>query len=208
MQAACPKAISSPPGARFRTAVLVLAAACLGAAAQAQQIDTVEVSGFQGKAQEQTEWCWAASIQSIFLTRGLDVDQTDIVKTAYHGLVNAPAPGFQGTLQILNGLAMSVDGSTWVVKAGAGPTFPNPLWLLEKFQNNEPVMIWFRDPNENHSIVLNGGTYTVDPLGRFQTWITLQAYDPWYDRDVTIPAGNIPKYVYGTFDIQLTEVSP
>jgi len=168
--------------------------------------NTVKVNGFNAFPQEMSNWCWAASIQSIFLTSGLTVTQSRIVTAAYGSPVNRTAPGFDGTLKILNGLSISEDGSSWEVSASAINGFPSPNWLLNKLKNNEPVMIWFNDEYENHSIVVNGGRYYLDNNGGVN-WQEIFAYDPWYNKVMTIDASNIPRYVYGTFDIKLRTVS-
>lgn len=166
------------------------------------QTQTVRVSGFQGLPQQMSNWCWAASIQSIFLTRGLDVSQARIVTAAYGSPQNTTAPGFNGTLNILNGLSVSADGSFWQIRASAGNSFPDADWLLRKLEHDEPVMVWFRDPNTNHSIIVNGGRYNRNNAGNVQ-WQQIYAYDPWLNQTMTIDASNIPRFVYGTFDIQL-----
>ena len=168
--------------------------------------DTVRVSGFKALPQEMSNWCWAASIQSIFLTTGLQVSQSRLVAAAYGAPVNRTAPGFDGTLNILNGLSVSADGSTWEVRASAGNSFPNANWLLNKLQNDEPVMIWYKDPNSNHSIIVNGGKYYRDNFDNVN-WQQIFAYDPWFNRNMTIDASNIPRYVYGTYDVELRKVS-
>lgn len=169
--------------------------------------DTVRVDGFKARPQVKSNWCWAASIQSIFLTSGLDISQHRLVTAAYGSAVNNTAPGFKGTLKILNGLSVSADGSTWEVRASAGNSFPNANWLLEKLQNDEPVMIWYKDQTSNHSIIVNGGRYYRDNIGNVN-WQQISAYDPWVNRNMTIDASNIPRYVYGTFDVELRKVSP
>lgn len=187
----------------MKTKLLFLVVAALCSFCRAQHVESLDIDGFNGRPQQGHNWCWAASIQAIFLTKGLEVDQASIVTAAYGGIVDFPAPGFQRTLQILNGLAVSIDGSRWKVRAAAGPTFPNAIWAFRKLRKNEPIMIWFRDEVENHSIVINGGDYLADDDDRFISWVVLRAYDPWFDRDMTIQAENIPRYVYGTFDIVL-----
>jgi hypothetical protein len=175
------------------------------AALRAQQTEDVEVSGFDGRQQEESNWCWAASIQSIFRTKGLDVEQSDLVTAAYGDVVNATAPGFDGTLRLLNRIVVDIDGTEWEIHARAGASYPDGAWLLRRFENDEPVMVWYRDEFSNHSIVLHGGTYHVNGAGRFLGWQTVTAYDPYLDRDMTINAPNIPRYVYGTFEISLSE---
>ena len=185
---------------------LVIVIVCLlPVALAAQSLDEVEVSGFDGRAQEESNWCWAASIQSLFLSKGIDVEQSAIVASAYGRPVNATAPGFDGTLSLLNRVVVDVDGTQWQVRARAGATFPNAYWLLKRFQDDEPVMIWYRDEYANHSIVLHGGTYYVMPNGSFGGWATVTAYDPLLDRDMSIDARNIPRYVYGTFEVSIRE---
>jgi hypothetical protein len=171
----------------------------------AQSVEEIEVSGFEAEAQEQSNWCWAASIQSLFLTKGLVVDQTSIVTAAYGRPINATAPGFDGTLRLLNSVVVDVDGDAWYVRARAAANFPNAEWLLARFENDEPVMVWFRDPYANHSIVLHGGTYYTDRRGSFAGWQSLTAYDPLLGHDMTIDAPNIPRFVYGTFEVAIRQ---
>jgi len=164
--------------------------------------DTISVTGFRALPQEKSNWCWAASVQSIFLTKGLEVAQSKIVTAAYGSPVNRTAPGFYGTLNVLNGLAVSTDGSTWKVNASAVNRFPDAKWLYNELQNNKPVMIWYQDNTSNHSIIINGGKYTKDGYGNIY-WQQISAYDPWLKRNMKIDAANIPKYVYGSFVIEL-----
>lgn len=164
--------------------------------------DTIRVAGFRALPQEQSNWCWAASIQSIFLTKGLEVTQSEIVTAAYGSPVNRTAPGFDGTLNVLNGLVVSADGSMWEVSASAGNTYPNANWLYSELQDNKPVMIWYQDNTSNHSIIINGGKYTRNGNGDIY-WQQISAYDPWLRRNMRIDAANIPRYVYGSFVIEL-----
>ncbi len=164
--------------------------------------DAVRVSGFQAYPQEKSNWCWAASIQSIFLTHGLQVSQSQIVTAAYGSPVNTTAPGFSRTLNILNGLCVSVDGSIWRVTASARNTYPSANWLYQKLNIDEPVMVWFKDSNTNHSIIINGGRYFRDMGGNIQ-WIDVYAFDPLFNKNMTINASNIPMYVYGSFNIEV-----
>ena len=163
----------------------------------------MEVSDFKGLPQEQSNWCWAASIQSLFLTKGLELDQATIVTAAYGRRANNTAPGFDGTLRLLNAVVVDIKGEKWQVQASAGSTYPEARWLLRQFQNNQPVMIWYRDEYTNHSIVLNGGDYYTTQDGSFAGWRSLTAYDPYTDRIMIIDGTNIPRYVYGTFWVSI-----
>jgi hypothetical protein len=102
-------------------------------------------------------------------------------------------------------VVVDIDGSEWQVHARAGGSYPDAGWLLQRFRNDEPVMIWYRDPYANHSIVLHGGSYYVNAAGSFAGWQSLVAYDPLLDTDMTIDASNIPRYVYGTFEVSIRE---
>lgn len=184
------------------TAVLIIIPASV---LRAQQTEDIEVAGFEGRQQEASNWCWAASIQALFLTQGLAVEQAAIVQAAYGRVVNATAPGFEGTLRLLNGKVVDVDGDLWEVHARAGGSYPDAGWLLRRFGNDEPVMVWYRDEYTNHSIVLHGGTYYVNQAGSFLGWQSVTGYDPYLDRDMTIDARNIPRYVYGTFEVSLRQ---
>ena len=114
--------------------------------------------------------------------------------------MNVTAPAFEGTLNLLNRSVVDKNGVSWFIHAFAAPTYPNAYWLFNKLNNNQPVMVWFRDQYQNHAIVLKGGRYKADSVQRFFEWESITAYDPYLDKDVIIDAYNIPAFVYGTFD--------
>lgn len=188
-----------------RTFLIVLACA-IAIAANAQDTRTVTVTGFTGHPQLKNEWCWAACIQSMLEARGITIGQSAIVEAAYGRDVNQPAPGFEGTVELLNRLTLNVGGEVWKVSAYARPRHPDPKWLFEELSNNDPVMIWFRAKDLDHAIVLTGGVSLVDRLGKFVGWRSLTAYDPLLNRIMPIPGINIPRYVYGTFTIRVTKL--
>ncbi|MBV8516074.1 MAG: hypothetical protein JO197_01610 [Acidobacteria bacterium] len=190
---------------RWTVLAALFLASFFGSALVAQEVESIEVSGFEGHQQEASNWCWAASIQSLFASKGLDVDQSAIVAAAYGQVVNATAPGFEGTLRLLHTVVVDIDGTEWEVHARAGASYPDARWLLQRFRNDEPVMIWFHDEYANHSIVIHGGTYYVNAAGSFMGWQSIVAYDPLLDTDMTIDARNIPRYVYGTFEVSIRE---
>lgn len=167
--------------------------------------EIVQVKNFIANPQEMSNWCWAASIQAVFLTKGLSASQTQIVTSAFGAPVNKTAPGFMGTLKILNGLAVSSDGSLWKISAKAINTYPNANWLHSELENNRPVMIWYKDEYSNHAIVINGGQYYTDQYGGVN-WQLLSAFDPFTNQNITIDGANIPKYVYGAFEIKLKKL--
>lgn len=188
---------------------LLILLLCAGAGQlAAQDVLTVSVNGFAGRPQLRNAWCWAACIQSLLLTKGVDIGQEAIVEAAYGKDVDRPAPGFEGTVDLINGLHLKSGGVEWRVHAEARPRHPDPRWLLTELSNNEPVMIWFRVPRLDHAIVLTGGKYYTDRLGKFLGWQSLSGFDPMFNRVLPIPAANIPRYVYGTFSITLTRLSP
>lgn len=61
-------------------------------------VASVNFNQFQESAydpQNQSQWCWAASISMVFAYAGYHVDQARIVKEAYGQIVNLPAHGWQ-----------------------------------------------------------------------------------------------------------------
>lgn len=164
--------------------------------------DVVFVKGFQGKQQEKSNWCWAASIQAVLMTDGLNVSQRSIVRSAYGSEANLTAPGFEGTLKLLNGLAVGDGGDSRIVRASAFPSYPDSNWLLGKLKNGEPVIVWYRDESSNHSIIINGGDYYLGPGGAY--WEKIFAFDPYFNKNMVIVGSNIPRYVYGSFDVKIS----
>ena len=189
---------------RFRFFCLVVALQILGAcASEAQAVRTIAIHKLVRRPQEMSNWCWAACLQSLFLTTGVAVDQSDIVKAAYGEVANRRAPEMNDLVTLLNNLTVDIRGEQWKVRAYARPRYPNGRWLFDELKNGEAIMVWFRDPGQNHAIILDGGTYYVNRQGDFVRWRELRGYDPFYNKDMPIPAGSIPRFVYGTFYVKI-----
>ncbi len=171
--------------------------------AEAQGMKTVTVPGFVRKPQEMSNWCWAACLQSLFLSSGVPIDQSDIVKAAYGEATNLAAPGIESIVTLLNNVIVDVKGERWKVRAYARHTYPNGRWLFDELNMGDAVMVWFRDPVLNHAIVLDGGTYYTNRRGEFVKWRNLRGFDPLYNKDLPIPAGSIPRFVYSTFYVKI-----
>src|SRR4051794_26288549 len=66
------------------------------------QVDFTRFAQTAFQTQQQTQWCWAASIAMVFSYYGHPVSQSRIVSEAYGGIVNVPALTGSVMAQALN----------------------------------------------------------------------------------------------------------
>lgn len=121
--------------------------------------------------QHMNQWCWAASIETIFRYYGYIVPQELIVQQTWGAIVNLPGQ----PNQIMNDL-----NKVWVDKRGrrfkvSGNIFSaNHMTAAEDLSKNRPLIIG----TLGHAMVLTSLTYVRDANGRGNvTAATVR--DPW-----------------------------
>src|SRR5215831_6762862 len=112
-------------------------------------ISQVSFSQFAQQAyqpQQQTEWCWAASISMMFAYYGYQVAQPAIVTEAYGTIANVPAPGVV-MAQALNRTWKDGTGNVFTAKlsglydAQAGLDTLDNMQLINELDQNRPFVI-------------------------------------------------------------------
>ncbi|MDP1586450.1 MAG: papain-like cysteine protease family protein, partial [Prosthecobacter sp.] len=85
--------------------------------------------------QEQSQWCWAASIQMIFAHHGFKVPQQEIVKDGYGLVTNKPAPSGEAMTRALSRPWIDQDDKPFLGRALASDA------LASRFQvSNQKVI--------------------------------------------------------------------
>ncbi|MEZ4887671.1 MAG: papain-like cysteine protease family protein [Chitinophagales bacterium] len=140
-----------------------------------------EKLNYIASAQENSQWCWAASIQMIFNYYGVDITQSQIVSRTYGtdywgNLPDWPA-SFQTIHANLNNWSIDNNGQYYEVSAEMGMGTPTPAFLVEELSNNRPVIIGYNTGQGGHAVIVTAISYYPTAYGpQVQTIIVR---DPW-----------------------------
>jgi hypothetical protein len=97
---------------------------------------------FYAAAQQQNEWCWAASIQMILNYYGIPATQQEIVTRTYG--IPVDQPGSDAAINAaLNGWGRAVEGQIRTIHSASGQGLPSPGVLLNELNQQHPILIAF-----------------------------------------------------------------
>jgi len=132
---------------------------------------------FYAAAQQQNEWCWAASIQMILNYYGIPATQQEIVTRTYG--IPVDQPGSDSAINAaLNGWGRTVGGQIRTIHSASGPGLPTPAVLLNELNQQHPILVAFATgPNSGHAVVVTAASYVPTPNGPQIT--SLVTRDPW-----------------------------
>ncbi len=132
---------------------------------------------FYAAAQQQNEWCWAASIQMILNYYGIPATQQEIVTRTYG--IPVDQPGSDAAINgALNGWGRTVEGQIRTIHSANGQGLPTPDALLNELNQQHPILIAFATgPSSGHAVVVTAASYIPTPNG--PQIISLVIRDPW-----------------------------
>jgi len=147
---------------------------------------------YDAAAQENVQWCWAASIQMVLNYYGLKVNQEMVVEKSYPRDEKGELPNWPATYDLitnnLNNWVIPYNGSLHHVRAEMGEGAPSPAALLEELSNGRPVILAFETGNHStHAIVVTGCYFKESDKGPLVR--NILARDPWPDRHNIISVG-------------------
>jgi len=139
---------------------------------------------YDAAAQENVQWCWAASIQMVLNYYGLAVKQDQVVEKSYPRDDDGKLPNWPATYELitnnLNNWVIPYNGSLHHVRAEMGEGAPSPAALIEELSNGRPVILAFETSHHStHAIVVTGCKYLSSNLGPLVR--NILARDPWPD---------------------------
>jgi hypothetical protein len=118
-----------------------------------------------------TEWCWAASLSTLFAFYGHPVSQARIVGETWGAIANLPGEPSQ-ILSDLNRSWTDDSGRTFMVQ---GDVFSaNIVTAAQDLDSNHPLLIGAL----GHCMVLTALTYVLNSYGQFQIQ-GATVRDPW-----------------------------
>jgi hypothetical protein len=137
---------------------------------------------FYAAAQQNSQWCWAASIQMVLNYYGVSIGQQQIVGRTYGTDPYGRLPNWSGSFQAitanLNNWSIDNNGAPYVVQASVYPGAPTPAYLLRELQDKHPVMIGYASgPQSGHAVVITAASYIPSPQGPMIQSLIVR--DPW-----------------------------
>lgn len=140
---------------------------------------------YDAAAQENVQWCWAASIQMVLNYYGLQVNQDQVVEKSYPRDENGNLPNWPATYELitnnLNRWVIPYGGTLHHVRSEMGEGAPSPSDLVEELSNGRPVILAFEtNHHSTHAIVVTGCMYKESNQGPLVR--NIFARDPWPDK--------------------------
>lgn len=151
-----------------------------------QQPQYVGISSAQmnyiASAQNNSQWCWAASIQMVLNYYGVSISQEQIVARTYgvdpYGNLPNWAGSFQAITANLNNWNVDNFGRRYSVMASLNRGAPTPAVLLQELSQGRPVIVGYSSgPNSGHAVVITAVSYISSPNGPIIQSVV--ARDPW-----------------------------
>ena len=149
---------------------------------------------FVAAAQENSQWCWAASIQMVLNYYGVSITQPQIVARTYGIDPYGNLPDWPGSFQAitanLNNWSVDNTGRQYSVQASLNWGAPSPSILLQELSNGRPVIVGYRTgENSGHAVVITAASYTVSNNGPIIQSVV--ARDPWPSNENIRNAGRV-----------------
>ena len=179
--------MSNTAGPFMKHIPFLLAVAAYGLSLATLHGEVFEVDGFAEKMksatevspQHQSQWCWAASIQAVLASSGIDRSQEQIVQETFGRLVNLPAADPRQLYAVLNNVTVDADGHRQCVSSRFYVGSPSATFLKEEISHNRPVIMWYANPGGQggHSVVV----YKIDyrEVGALPVVDSVTYFDPW-----------------------------
>ena len=161
---------------------------CLGTSAQAQKLRYEGVSSkkmnYTASTQNNTQWCWAASIQMVLRYYGVYVTQEQIVKRSFGVTRNGQLPNRTASPELitanLNKWGVDNRGQRYRVQATWGRHAPHPDMLIREMKADRPVIIGYEGEDGGHAVVITAVGIANTNRGPAIEEIVVR--DPWPSR--------------------------
>lgn len=136
---------------------------------------------YYSASQNNSQWCWAASIQMVLNYYGVNIQQEQIVARTYGTDYNGNLPNWSGSLEVihqnLNNWSMDNRGDSYSVSASMGWKAPNPTYLIQELSAGRPIIIGYQTGQGGHAVVITAASYIPTASGPYIQSIVVR--DPW-----------------------------
>ncbi len=149
---------------------------------------------FFASSQNNTNWCWAASLQMIFNYYGVSIDQNQIVARSYGTDEFGNLPNWTGSFQLitanLNNWNIDNRGRQYSVTASLHWGAPTPIYLIQELTAGRPVLIGYKSgPNTGHAVVITACSY-IQTMN-YPVIQTIIVRDPYPNQQNVINLGRV-----------------
>ncbi|EAY31875.1 hypothetical protein M23134_01904 [Microscilla marina ATCC 23134] len=139
---------------------------------------------YTASVQNNTQWCWAASIQMVLKYYGVYVTQEQIVQRSFGVKRNGQLPNLTASPELitanLNKWGVDNRGQRYRVQATWGRNAPHPDMLLKEMRAKYPVIIGYEGENGGHAVVITAVGILDTQQGPAIEEIVVR--DPWPSR--------------------------
>jgi hypothetical protein len=137
---------------------------------------------YVAEKQNNSNWCWAASIKMIFKYYGVTISQEDIVRRSYGTDPYGRLPNWQGSYQVitanLNNWSIDKSGRMYSVRSSLNFGAPTPTYLIDELSNKRPVLVGYKSSvSGGHAVIITAVSYIMSFNGPIIQTITVR--DPW-----------------------------
>ena len=161
-------------------------------------------------AQQNTQWCWASSIQMVLNKHRVAITQEQIVFRTFGVGPTGQLPNFPGSIEVitrnLNNWNFDNNGNRYTVMSRVFNGAPTPAVMLNVLGNKQPMIIGYRSgPNTQHAVVLTGMSYIPGPNGPIVTSLIVR--DPWPSAVNRLNNGRVEHFMHagaGSFEKLIT----
>ena len=139
---------------------------------------------YTASTQNNTQWCWAASIQMVLRYYGVYVTQEQIVKRSFGVTRNGQLPNRTASPELitanLNKWGVDNRGQRYRVQATWGRHAPHPDMLIREMKADRPVIIGYEGEDGGHAVVITAVGIANTNRGPAIEEIVVR--DPWPSR--------------------------
>ena len=165
------------------------------------------------RPQQETQWCWAASVEMVLATQEVNVPHNAIVEYIKGVQLNMPG-SVEEMAKAINGMHKDATGRPVIVAGQPVNGAPFPAVLFNHMKNRNPTILTYQGgPGIGHAVVLFGIEADVDTeQGTF--FITgLHVADPFPVMRVSTPYGvdtvfDENRYWHRTYRPQVMQYGP
>jgi len=109
--------------------------------------------------QQGQNWCWAACVQMVLSTKGIKVNQADVVQRTYGAVVDAPG-GLADIVTRMSGWFNTRSGRTLLIASHVpGPLQPGLLYSYLKTQSPLILGVSYPGADIGHAVVVTAAVF-------------------------------------------------
>jgi hypothetical protein len=140
----------------------------------------LRVKDFKFAEQENTQWCWAASIHNILKYHGIEKAQNLLVACELGQVENWFSPNQSVTIKQIAGFLNSFNILNFNVNYKLIPLYCSRIMdniIIAEIENNRPILYLFNNNGLGHVSVVVGADYYEEQTNKIID--TLYFFDPW-----------------------------